>query len=171
MPSLALVKGAVFGGAVGLVAACDYALAWEGARFCLSEAKIGLIPAVILPYLARKLPASHLHRQVLSARVFTANEAIEMGLVQAVYPADLMEEHLHEEVNSLLSASPEAQSTYKSLFSELSRLQWQQGALTAAAIAEIRASSMGQAGLGAYFQKAPPPWILRVPKSACLGLA
>lgn len=158
IPTLALVKGAAYGGAVGLVAACDYAIAFENAKFSLSEAKIGLLPAVILPYLARKIPAGLLHRQVLTARVFAAQEAQSMGLIQMLVTPEDVEQKLKEEIESLLLASPEAQTRYKDLFNDLSRKAWQQGPLTVEAIAQTRASPMGQAGLQAFFEKKSPPW-------------
>ena len=74
-PVISLCKGAIYGGAVGLVAASDYALAKENTRLCLSEGRIGLIPAVILPYLSRKMDQSNLRRLTLTAREFNAKEA------------------------------------------------------------------------------------------------
>lgn len=159
IPTVALVKGAVYGGAVGLVAACDYAMAIDSSRFSLSETKIGLLPAVILPYLARKIPAGHLHRQVLTARVFSAAEAQTMGLIQTLLKEEEAEARLQEEVLALLLASPEAQKSYKTLFQDLSQKSWRQGPRTAEAIARARASAMGQAGLAAFFQKKSSPWV------------
>ncbi len=162
VPTLALVKGAAFGGALGLVAACDYALALDNAKFSLSEAKIGLLPAVILPYLARKIAPGQLHRQVLSARIFQAPEALSLGLVQVLVKAEEAEAKLREEVEALLLASPESQQSYKKLYTDLSLHSWRQGPATAEAIAKARASSMGQAGMQCFFQKTSAPWVRRV---------
>ncbi len=170
IPTISLVKGAAFGGAVGLIAACDYAFAWEGARFCLSETKIGLLPAVILPYLARKIPAGPLHRQILTARILSAAEAQQFGLIQGVHAPDVMEQSVREELNALLGASPEAQASYKKLHRELALSHWQQSPSTAVAIAETRASTMGQAGLAAFFQKQAPAWTLRLPLASPICL-
>lgn len=170
IPTLALVKGAAFGGAVGLVAACDYAIGMEGAKFCLSEAKIGLIPAVILPYLARKMPAGFLHRQALSAQIFTAHEAETHGLLQKVVSPANVETFVRQEVEALLLASPEAQKAYKSLHRSLAVHGFEQSQVTTEAIAQIRASGMGQQGLKAFFQKVPPPWVRRLGKDATLVL-
>ncbi len=168
IPTLALSKGAAFGGAVGLLAACDYVIAVEQSKFCLSETKIGLIPAVILPYLARKIQPAALHRLVLTARVVTAEEAQAVGLVQAVVKPSEAEDYLRQELELLLSASPEAQTSYKKLYQDLSTEGWQQGPETAHAIATIRASTLGQQGLQSFFQKSPAPWMRKIPATARL---
>ncbi len=165
VPTIAVAKGAAFGGAVGLIAACDYAVALDNARFCLSEVKIGLLPAVILPYLGRKMHPGALKRLALTARVFNAEDALSVGLVQAVTPADGIENLLHDELNLVLSASPEAQSACKTLYQTVEARSWAQGPETVEAIARTRASTMGQAGLSAFFQKIDPVWLRRVPRS------
>ncbi len=165
VPTIAVAKGAAFGGAVGLIAACDYAVALDNARFCLSEVKIGLLPAVILPYLGRKMHPGALKRLALTARVFNAEDALSVGLVQAVTPADGIENLLHDELNLVLSASPEAQSASKTLYQTVEARSWAQGPETVEAIARTRASTMGQAGLSAFFQKIDPVWLRRVPRS------
>jgi methylglutaconyl-CoA hydratase len=166
VPTLAVAKGAAFGGAVGLIAACDYAVALDNARFCLSEVKIGLLPAVILPYLGRKMHPGALKRLMLTARVFQAAEALAVGLVQAVTPADGVETLLHDELNLLLSASPEAQATCKGLYQTVEARSWAQAPETVEAIARTRASRMGQAGLSAFFEKKDPVWLRRIPRNA-----
>ncbi len=165
VPTIAVAKGAAFGGAVGLIAACDYAVALDNARFCLSEVKIGLLPAVILPYLGRKMHPGALKRLALTARVFNAEDALSVGLVQAVTPADGIENLLHDELNLVLSASPEAQAACKTLYQTVEARSWAQGPETVEAIARTRASTMGQAGLSAFFQKIDPVWLRRVPRS------
>ncbi len=171
VPTLAVVKGAAFGGAVGLVAACDYALAVDSARFCLSEVKIGLLPAVILPYLGRKIEPGSLRRLMLTARVFQAEEALSIGLIQGVATADAIEAMLQEEVNLLLSGSPEAQATCKGLYQRIASRSWAQSSETMDAIAKTRASAMGQQGLAAFFEKKDPPWVRRLPKDSRIFLA
>ncbi|MCX6129718.1 MAG: enoyl-CoA hydratase-related protein [Proteobacteria bacterium] len=168
IPTIAVVKGAAYGGAVGLIAACDYALALDNARFCLSEVKIGLLPAVILPYLGRKMQPGLLRRAILTGDVFSAEEALAMGLVQKLCSSTKMEVLLQEEINLLLAASPEAQSSSKQLFDLVSRRTWQQGPETVEAIAKIRVSRMGQQGLGAFFQKCDPPWRMRIAAGSSL---
>lgn len=163
IPTLAIVKGAVFGGAVGLLAACDYAFAEDTAKVCLSEAKIGLIPAVILPYLQRKIAAANLHRMAMSSPILLADQLLKIGLVQDVASSSKLEGLVRGEINALLQTSPEAQGAYKKLWADLS-LDVQDEDVTANAIATIRASAMGQHGLQSFFKKEPPNWILQIPE-------
>lgn len=165
IPTIAIIKGAVFGGAVGLLAACDYAFSDESAKVCLSEAKIGLIPAVILPYLQRKIAAATLHRMVMGSQILTADQLLKMGLVQEVANSakGQLEHLLRTEILALLQSSPEAHSAYKTLWSRLD-LGQQNEAITAEAIANIRASKMGQHGLQSFFQKQTPSWVLTLPE-------
>jgi methylglutaconyl-CoA hydratase len=162
IPTIAVVKGAVFGGAVGLLAACDYAFAEESAKVCLSEAKIGLIPAVILPYLQRKIAPATLHRMAMSSPILLADQLLKIGLVQDIAPASKLETLVRSEINALLQTSPEAQAAYKNLSAKLSPGVQNEDA-TAHAIATIRASAMGQHGLQSFFRKEPPNWVLQIP--------
>lgn len=163
VPTLAVVKGAVFGGAVGLLAACDYAFADESAKVCLSEAKIGLIPAVILPYLQRKIAPVVLHRMAMGSPILLADQLLKIGLVQEVSSGAKLETLVRAEINALLQTSPEAQAAYKKLWSELT-LGVQNVDVTANAIATIRASAMGQHGLQSFFKKETPDWVLQLPE-------
>lgn len=158
VPTVALVHGSAFGGAVGLAAACDVVLATEQARFCLSEVKLGLIPAVILPYLVRKVQLGALRRWSLSGRLVSASEALEAGLVQRVVASADVDMALREELNSLLAAAPEAQQAVKSLLNEVIATGAKQGPQTVAAIAKARVSKSGRDGLAAFFAKKSPPW-------------
>ncbi|MCX6117091.1 MAG: enoyl-CoA hydratase-related protein [Proteobacteria bacterium] len=162
IPTVALVRGAAYGGAVGLIACCDYALAHEDAKFCLSEVKLGLLPAVISPYLLRKMKIGSLNRFSLTARVFNAQEAKESGLVEIVASSDL-DEKLGEEVAQLLACSPMAQGSIKVLFNHLRNTSFQQSDETVNAIAKARTSVDGQAGLQAFFNKTSAPWFVKLP--------
>src|SRR5690606_8082011 len=106
--TVAVVTGAAYGGAVGLAACCDFAIATTSARFCLSEARLGLIPAVILPYLARKITSGQLRRLGLGARTFNGEEALAFGLVQRVCADTELNAAIRDELTHLLSCSPEA---------------------------------------------------------------
>lgn len=158
IPTIAVVNGAAFGGGVGLIAACDFAICVDDAKLCLSEAKIGLIPAVILPYLARKLKNGDLQRFALSARVFSAAEAKDAGLVQVVTTRNDLAATVQQEVTALLQAGPEAQQAFKKLQRELAGNWFAQSEQTVNAIATIRASQAGQAGLQSFLQQQTAPW-------------
>ncbi|MGE0171222.1 MAG: enoyl-CoA hydratase-related protein [Oligoflexales bacterium] len=167
-PTVAVVRGAVYGGGVGLVAACDYAMADSTARFCLSEVKIGLIPAVILPYLKQKLRAGDLTRLALTARIFSAADAASYGLVQNVANEGDLDKTCLDELNLLLQASPEAQKAFKTL---QKKLAWQHSntqELTSSAIANIRASEEGKHGLERFFNKEQPEWVCSLEKLGTL---
>lgn len=165
IPTISIVRGAAYGGAVGLVACTDFAIAANTAKFCLSEIKVGLLPAVILPYLSRKIPQGDLRRLTLAARVFDGLAAKECHLVQCTTPIESLNTLVIEEVNQLLLGSPEAQTRYKNLQTDLLENGHSQGQHTVEAIAAARASSSGQAGLQAFFDKKPAPWTCRIPTS------
>ncbi len=158
VPTIALVTGSAFGGAVGLAACCDVALAADNARFCLSEIRLGLLPAVILPYLARKMLPGQLRRHALTGRLFNAQEALAFGLVQRVAPEAGLQDALREELNGILAGSPEAQAALKELLHRVVSDSFKQGPHTAEAIATQRVSPSGQAGLASFFDKRPTPW-------------
>lgn len=157
IPKIAVISGAVYGGAVGLVACCDYALAHESAKFCLSEAKLGLLPAVIAPYLMRKMNPGQLRRLALTSSVFTAVDAKAFGLIEIV--SHDTEAALHAELNSLLACGPEAQKAINRLFEQLRSKNNIQCDDTVQAIAKARTGDEGQQGLKSFFTKTAPPWI------------
>ncbi len=164
IPTVAVVKGAVFGGGVGLVAACDFAIAHKDAKFCLSEARLGLLPAVIAPYLCRKIPTGQLRRLALSAKNFSAAEALTFGLIEVVAENDL-EVVVRQELQQLLNCSSDAQRSIKVLFDRLRLETNSQIDATVSAIAKARTGSDGQAGVEAFFAKQPAPWTAAVPDS------
>lgn len=158
-PTVGVAQGAVFGGGVGLIACCDIALAADDARFCLSEVKIGLLPAVILPYLARKISLGHLKRLAFSGAVFSASQAHSYGLVEQVCPADELLRCLDSQVNALLAGAPHAQRRIKELLLRKDHEQWRSiQADLPKAIAEARSSKEGQEGFQAFFAKKSPQW-------------
>jgi methylglutaconyl-CoA hydratase len=158
-PTLGVAHGAVFGGGVGLIACCDMAVASDQARFCLSEVKVGILPAVILPYLQRKITPGQLRRLALSGAVFTASEALTYGLVERCCPDEELQDEVTTLVNQLLAAAPEAQRRLKRLLDhdDHQRVQARHEELCNA-IAEARTGAEGQAGLAAFLQKRNPPW-------------
>lgn len=160
-PTLVLVQGAAFGGAVGLVACCDIALAEENASFCLSEVKIGLIPAVISPYVMRALGERQSRRYFLTAERFNASTAATLGLVHQVVSNDTLENQAEPLVQALLQNSPAAVSAAKNLLQQIynKNINNEVIAHTTQAIAEIRVSAEGQEGLSAFLEKRKPNWL------------
>jgi methylglutaconyl-CoA hydratase len=158
VPTIALLHGSVFGGAVGLTACCDIVLAEAQTKFCLSEVRLGLLPAVIYPYLAKRIHLGQLRHLSLSAKVFYAEEALRVGLVDDLYSADTRGKLIKEKLNLLLSAGPEALASLKSLHQNLEKNAFAQSEETAKAIAKARTSSEGQAGLESFFAKQISPW-------------
>ena len=160
-PTIALVQGAAIGGGVGLVACCDIALATESASFCLSEVKLGLIPAVISPYVAAAIGSRATRRYFITAERFDAETACRLGLVHEVVPSGQLEEKADDLSRMLLRNGPQAMASVKALVSEvaLSTLDDDLIADTAERIAEIRASEEGREGLSAFLEKRTPNWI------------
>ncbi|MFC3031280.1 enoyl-CoA hydratase-related protein [Pseudoalteromonas fenneropenaei] len=157
-PTICLVQGAAFGGALGLIACCDIAIATPDAKFCLSEVKLGLIPAVISPYVIRAIGERQARRYFLTAEVFNAEQALHMGLLHAI-SEDLSLSQAHF-VDTLLNNGPHAVHSAKALITEVANqeINAELIAHTAKRIAEIRVSTEGQEGLGAFFEKRPPAW-------------
>jgi methylglutaconyl-CoA hydratase len=161
MPTIALVQGAAIGGGVGLVAACDIALAAEVAVFSFSEVKLGIIPSVISPYVLRAIGERAAGRYVLSGERFDAAEALRIGLVHAVLPADGLGAAGEELTNAILANGPEAVAAAKRLIADVAG-QPIDGSLieeTARRIAEIRRGAEGREGVGAFLDKRKPNWL------------
>lgn len=163
VPTIAAVHGSAFGGAVGLTACCDIAIATMGARFALSEVKLGLAPAVIMPYLARKMRPGALRRYALTGKIFSADEALAAGLVERVVPEADLDAAVRDELNAILAGSLEAQAATKALLARVIREGHQQAPHTAETIARLRTSPSGQAGLKSFFDKQPAPWAATLP--------
>lgn len=170
VPTIALVRGATYGGAVGLVACCDFAIAHTQAKFCLSEARLGLLPAVISPYLARKMKPGQLRRHALTGRVFSADEACAFGLVEVVAQDDLSDV-VHTELQNLIHCGPEAQKAVSHLLTSLRGDLYPQSQDTVHAIAKARTSEEGQSGLRSFFSKTQPPWVFTLPESLASELS
>jgi methylglutaconyl-CoA hydratase len=161
-PVIARVQGAAFGGGVGLVAACDMAVGGPKASFCLSEVKLGLIPAAISPYVIEAIGARAAKRYFLTAERFDAQEALRLGLLhQACADDAAMDAAIAGLVEALLVAGPNALRASKELIEAVAHrpITADLRADTAARIAEIRVSAEGQEGLKAFFDKRTPAWI------------
>ena len=160
-PTIALVQGGAIGGGVGLVACCDIALATDEVFFCLSEVKLGLIPAVISPYVAAAIGPRATRRYFITAERFDAVEAHRLGLVHEVVRPGELQARSEAISTLLLQNSPQAMASVKELVAEvsLSCLDDELIADTAERIAEARASEEGREGLSAYLEKRKPNWI------------
>jgi methylglutaconyl-CoA hydratase len=161
-PVIAMVNGAAIGGGVGLVAACDIAIAAEGAQFATSEVRLGILPAVIAPFVVRAIGPREARRWFFTAERFGAEEARRIGLVHEVVAADQLEARTGAMVAELLKGGPEALAEAKRLV-QLVRTMPQGGSIlaeaTVAMIAERRASAEGREGIGAYLEKRKPAWM------------
>jgi len=157
-PTIALVQGAAFGGAVGLVACCDIALATPRASFCLSEVKIGLIPAVISPYVVAAMGQRQARRYFLTAERFKADQALAFDLIHQVH--EDLDEALTPIIDSLLGNSPAAMAAAKELIEFVSDENIDQQIIsgTTERIAAIRVSVEGQEGLTSFLDKRTPNW-------------
>lgn len=161
-PTIARVQGDVFAGGVGLVAACDIAVSVDTATFCLSEVKLGLIPATISPYVVRAMGARASHRYFLTAERFDAIEAHRIGLVHEVVTADALDDKVNELTHALVNASPNAVKACKQLVQDVANKDIDSAliARTVAGIADIRASAEGKEGVQSFLQKRKPNWLL-----------
>jgi methylglutaconyl-CoA hydratase len=160
-PTVACVRGAAFGGGVGLVACCDVAVAAQDAVFSLSEAKLGLIPATISPYVIEAIGARAARRYFLTAERFTAAEAFRIGLVHDIAPEPQLDARINEVLGALLLAGPVAQLECKALIRGVAHrpIDAEVIAGTAEHIAVVRASPEGKEGVAAFLAKRPPSWV------------
>lgn len=159
-PVVARVQGDVFAGGMGLVAACDMAVSVESAQFCLSEVKLGLVPATISPYVIRAMGERAAHRYFLTAERFDATEALRLGFVHAVVPAQALDATVDGWVQALCAASPNAVRECKRLLHTVAgrAVDAPLIAQTVECIADIRASAEGREGVQAFLQKRRPSW-------------
>ncbi|MEE4668545.1 gamma-carboxygeranoyl-CoA hydratase [Pseudomonas alliivorans] len=168
IPTLAVVQGAAFGGALGLISCCDMAIASDDAQFCLSEVRIGLAPAVISPFVVQAIGERAARRYALTAERFSAERAQQIGLIAEYCPLAALDEQTARWVDNLLLNSPQAMRVSKDLLREVGS-----GELTPAvrrycenAIARIRTSTEGQEGLRAFLGKRSPGWQAQADDSA-----
>ena len=159
-PTVALVQGGAYGGGVGLVAACDMAIAADNALFCLSEVKLGLIPSVISPYVLAAMGARAARRYFLTAERFNAAEAHRLGLIHDVVPADDLVAAGDRLTADLLVAGPAALAKAKQLIAHVAGQPINTDLITETArrIAEARASAEGQEGISAFLERRKPGW-------------
>ncbi|MBS7244905.1 MAG: enoyl-CoA hydratase/isomerase family protein [Comamonas sp.] len=160
-PTIARVQGDVYAGGMGLVAACDMAVAVDAAHFCLSEVKIGLIPATIAPYVLRAMGTRAGQRYFLTGERFDAAEALRIGFVHQVVAADDLDSAVDGLLKHLLSAGPAAVRACKRLVDDVAGREINAAlvARTVECIADIRASAEGKEGVQAFLNKRKPNWL------------
>ncbi len=161
LPTLAVVQGAAFGGAVGLVACCDMAIGAHDALFSLSEVRIGLAPAVISPFVVKAMGERAARRYAMTGERFSGERARELGLLSETYAAAELDDALHGWLDNLMLNSPQAMRASKDLLREASSASVSPALrrYTENAIARIRVSPEGQEGLNAFLEKRKPRWL------------
>jgi methylglutaconyl-CoA hydratase len=161
-PTIAKVNGSSYGGGVGLVACCDIAIGAEGAKFCLSEVKLGLVPAVISPYVIAAIGERQARRYFLSAEVFAAEEARRIGLLHDTVPGGELDAAVDKVLHWLSKGGPLAQREAKQLIARQTgktpSAQKVMDRQNAKLIARLRVSKEGQEGLSAFLDKRQPRW-------------
>ena len=159
-PTIARVHGPVFAGGTGLVAACDIAVGTPEAKFCLSEAKLGLSPATISPYVMRAMGERMARRYFLTAEVFGAEEAFRIGMLSMLVAASELDATIASLVGHLLAGGPEAHGKIKALIRTVAGRRPDDAlvAETAKQIAEIRGSPEGKEGIAAFLEKRKASW-------------
>ncbi|MGO4715447.1 enoyl-CoA hydratase/isomerase family protein [Bradyrhizobium sp. 2TAF24] len=158
--TIARVQGPVYGGGIGLVAACDIAIATSDATFCLSEVRLGLVPAVISPYVLRAIGQRVGRRYFQTAEVFTAPEAARIGLIHEVVASDAIDGRVDELLKQLRGGAPQARAAAKALVGAVAGRPIDDAVLmeTAELIADMRARSEAREGLSAFLEKRKPSW-------------
>jgi methylglutaconyl-CoA hydratase len=164
-PTIARINGAAYGGGVGLVACCDIAIAVDGAKFGLTEVKLGLVPAVISPYVIAAIGARHARRLFVSGEIFESDEAARIGLVHQVVAGQQLDDAVDRSLHWLGKGGPTAQREAKLIALRISGATPETAKSidveNAALIARLRVSPEGQQGLAAFLDKLPPPWIAK----------
>lgn len=159
MPTIARVNGAAIGGGTGLLAACDVVIAAEAAKFSLSEVKLGLVPAVISPYVIRRVGESRCRQLMLTGERFRSDRAKRYGLVNTAVPIEDLDDAVEARTAQLLTSGPEALKTCKELLHRVPLMDFREARdYTAEVIARLRISPEGQEGMAAFLEKRKPDW-------------
>ncbi|EIK0773641.1 MULTISPECIES: enoyl-CoA hydratase-related protein [Vibrio] len=162
-PTIAVVQGSAYGGALGLICCSDIAIASQSAKFCLSEVKLGLVPATIAPYVMRAMGNRQARRYILSGEVISAEDAERFGIVHEVKEAKQLENAVDSVIKTLLLNSPDAMRKAKTLCHQCHQNPIDQQLIhyTSKLIADIRVSPQGQDGLQAFLEKRSPSWVTK----------
>ena len=161
IPIIGRIQGDCYAGGMGLAAVCDVLVAVDSATFCLSEARLGLLPATISPYVARALGQQAARRYMLTAERFSATQAQALGFVHELCAAGQLDSKVNELVATLVANGPRATRACKQLVRDVCGVPLDAAlrAETARRIADIRASDEGREGLQSFLQKRPPSWL------------
>lgn len=159
-PTIARVQGAVFGGGVGLVACCDIAIGTRMSKFCLSEVKLGLVPATISPYVIEAIGPRLAKRYFMTAEVFSSRRARRIGLLSETVSEDDLDTTIESLISALLNNGPDSVSKAKALVNQISYQSIDSELIeqTSELIANVRVSNEGQEGLSAFLEKRAPTW-------------
>jgi methylglutaconyl-CoA hydratase len=160
-PTIARVHGDAYAGGAGLVAACDIAVSADTAAYCLTEVRLGLVPATISPYIVRAMGARNAHRYCLTGERFAAAEALRIGLVHEVVPADKLDAKVAEVAQAACLGGPSAVKACKAILQEVAGKDISQLLIdrTVHTIADVRVSEEGREGIGAFLARRPPQWL------------
>lgn len=160
-PTIARVQGAAYGGAVGLIACCDMAIGSKLSKFCLSEVRLGLIPATISPYVIDAIGARLARRYFTTAEVFSARRARRLGLLSEAVTEEELDDTIEGLLRNILRNSPVAVAAAKQLVFDVADQPAEEELLekTSLRIATIRVSKEGQEGLKAFLEKRSPSWV------------
>ena len=160
-PTIAVVQGAAIGGANGLLAACDFVFCADDTKFAFSEVKLGIAPATISPYVAKRIGEYGSRDLMISGRRFTGKEAEWYRLVNKSLPAEELDSHVQTVINNLMTSGPDAMAACKNLIYNISnKLTFEESIdYTARLIAELRASNEGQEGMASFLEKRKPNWV------------
>ncbi|CAN5331414.1 enoyl-CoA hydratase/isomerase family protein [soil metagenome] len=158
--TVARVQGPIYGGGVGVVAACDIAIGSAEATFCLSEVRLGIVPGMISPYVLRAIGERTARRYFQTAEVFSAEEARRIGLLHEVVAADALDERVAKMLKQLKSAAPGARAIAKQLAGDIAGRPIDADLMseTAELIADVRAQPEAREGLSAFLEKRKPSW-------------
>ena len=159
-PTIARVQGNAFGGGSGLVAACDVAVIADSAMLAFSEVRIGLVPATISPFVIRKIGEGRAREYFLTGQQMSADRAREIGLVNKVVPAEMLDTAVNDYISMFEKGGAQAHRVTKDLLREVPRLPLAEAReFTAARIANQRVSEEGQEGMAAFLEKRKPKWV------------